>query len=310
MLQITEVNAQLLKSLKLLQPQASTSDKETPKQDVAGPSKNPEVKAAVVPAGDVSSITTTPTDDTTPKKDDSDTTLPSLQRLEKTEESSNKDESNDDLMQIDTSSSLEKASDDNTITPPADESKTVIQTSTPASNKRKRASIEEISGKLEPDVKRFKVIPRNASERQQARDGFTSGILHLPEWFPTYFCPLTYIVVKFFWVHEEAAFQMKTVYSNERGQQNPSYRLQFHKVGKKAAEQFDADAKQKFDSDKLATTVSILPWYKKHQRQWSRPNIHPNTAHNSIIKFKLKTRTDFIENFLVQLGGKLSHLKI
>ena len=176
----------------------------------------------------------------------------------------------------------------------------ISQASPSITKKRKRIFVKE----QESEPKRPKIVPRNVTKNQQARDNFTSAVLLIPDWLPQSFCALTYLVVKFFWVHEECVYQLKTIHQNERGQQNSSYRNKFHEIGRKAAQFFDNEAKIKLESDKLATIVSILPWYKKHQPQWSRPNIHQNTSHNSIRKFKFKTRTDFIENFLAQIGGE------
>ena len=180
----------------------------------------------------------------------------------------------------------------------------ITQSSPDMPKKRKRIFVET----QEPEPKRSKIVPRNVTKNQQLRDNFTSAVMTIPTWLPYSFCALTYLVVKFYWVHEECVYQLKTIHQNERGQRNSSYRNKFHDIGHKAAQFFDQEAKTKLDNDKLATIVSILPWYKKHQPQWSRPNIHPNTSHNSIRKFKFKTRTDFIENFLAQIGGKYLHL--
>ena len=180
----------------------------------------------------------------------------------------------------------------------------IQKTKSPLSKPVKRKRIFKES--QQPAAKKQKVVQRKITARQQERDNFTTAILHIPQWLPHYICPITYIVVKFFWVHEETAFQLKTVIGNERGQANSSYRSHFHRIGHQAAQTFDNDAKQKFDEQKHPTTVSILPWYQKHQKRWSRANIHPKTSYHSIRQFKLKTSTDFIENFLAQISGKFT----
>ena len=174
-----------------------------------------------------------------------------------------------------------------------------IQSSSHSEHSNKRKAADD---KYNAPKRRCKAT---SSTQQDARDAFTHAVLKIPDWLPQHFCPITYVIIKFLWTHEETSYQILKIHNNDRGQNNKSYRLKFHRIGQDIASKFDDEMKSYHLQDKSLMLPHVLPWYKLHKPEWKRKQIHPNTARNCLNKFRPKTKMDFMDNFLAKIGGKI-----
>ena len=168
------------------------------------------------------------------------------------------------------------------------------------------SSDDESNEAKKTKIKHKRTKSSTPAERQEQRNLFTRALTQIPDWFPDTWNFAAYITNRFYWVHEAARFEMYKA-KKTKGQNFPCYRVPFNNFAISLAKEYDNDRKVVFEANSSnpdLALVNILPWYQLHSPAWKRPMIHPRTAKTSTEEFAFHTNIEFLDNFLLDLGGE------